>query len=182
MPKPAAQPPTNLTQQIGWLAGKGRSIMPEEVANTFTLPSQIPPVTSSATSALSLVGADAVKFSFTLGTNGAGSATAVFPALPYRDNTQNPIAPQQLGVQQTFSILPIDLLILVAFVQNLVAPPGVQISVAPQAINSNGATVPGPFLGHDTYQTFGAVVSATSTLQSGTVSGFVAGLLLRSNG
>lgn len=182
MPQPPAQPPTVLSTLLGFAAGNdGATIMPN-MASVQTLPSANPPVSSNASSSPSFVGVDIAPFSFTLETAGvAGAQTITFPNLPYRNNTQNPLAPTLTAAQQPFSVTPQNLLLLVAFIQGLTAPNGTVVGLATQAVNTANAYVPGPILGTDVYRTFQAIVSATGPT-SGVVSGTVIGLLFQSNG
>jgi len=154
-----------------------------------TLPTAAPPVQSNASASISLIGVDVAPFSIDLSRpsaaqQGEASGTATFPNLPYRLNTQNSLNPTVTAAQQPITIAANNQLIFVCFVQGPLAsaPTGTVISVNPQAITTKNVYVPGPFLGAESYQTFQAVVDALSPTLTGTVTGFVVGLLFLSNG
>ena len=184
MPNPPAQPPTLLQSQVGFTAGGGPALSPDPT-QVNTLPSVQPPISATASSTPQLLGFDAVQFSFALN-GGLGTQTVTFPQLPYRNNTANPLAVNTNAGQQTYTPQPIDLLMLDVSLQfNLqttAIPAGTVIGAIGQAITSANVRVLGPFLGHDTYVTFQAVVTASSSVMTGPVAGFVVARLWLSKG
>lgn len=179
MANPPAQPPTLLTTQIGFTAGGGPQLTPEPT-QVQSLPSQPPPPAGASSTPL-LLGFDAAQFTLAL-SGGLATATLTFPQLPYRNNTANPLAVNTNAGQQTYTPQAIDLLMIDVSIQNLVAPNGTVVGVSGQAITAANLRVIGPFLGHDKYVTFQAVVAANSSASTGTVSGFVVARLWLSKG
>ena len=173
MPVTPARPPSKVRTPLLQTDGGGIALAPATSAATAQGPAFIPG--SSAT--LQLLGADAAAFSFTAG---GPVPTLTFPNLPYRDNTVNPLAGTQTA-SPSLTVAPKDHLIFVAFLQGLVAPAGTVVGVTPQATDANNLVLQGPFLGANTFQSFG-VALAVSSSTAGTVSGMVVALLLLSVG
>jgi hypothetical protein len=174
MPIPPAQPPTNLQVQTGFSAAAGAALTPSPTQVT-TLPQAAPAPQSNASSAPQLIAIDAVAFSFSLA-GGKGSQTVTFPQLPYRNNTQNPLAPPSTAAQKPFAVKAIDHLIFTCALQQLAGPNGMNVSLQPVAIDQNNIRCPGPFLGSNVFLTFQVVISATGAT-SGLVTGTVVGTL-----
>lgn len=182
MPVPPAQPATGDRSVQGFTAGGGPALLPISTTSSAKLPTQS--FDQPSLSVLKVLGFDAVPFSFNVanGVIDIPTPTFVFPNLPQRDNTQNPLSPFAVG-QAVLEIEPKDHLMFMVLVQNLVAPGLINVGITPQAIDKNNVVMQGPFLGASTYQTFQALLSVTvSPGVSGVVSGIAVGLLLLSVG
>lgn len=151
------QPPSN--NQISsrvlteYAIGKG-VYMPEttSTSNTASLPVTNPPV---------LLCTDAVQFTIPP----TGTQKIVFPNMPVRTTSVNPINITQPG-QQQLTIQPQDTLMIEVSLQNSAE----HVQIAGYGITSTNVTTPGPFLSSETYNTFGVQVTGT-TGQTGVVFG-----------
>jgi hypothetical protein len=123
-----------------------------------------------------VLGFDAVPFSVVL-SGVPQQAIPTFGQLAQRNNQANP-----LNVTQNYSnpvvVSLSDRLLFMCVVQTIT--PGIAIAVEGQATDSNGVVRPGPFLGPGTYKSFQAVLTVPPG--SGTISGWVLGMLLLSTG
>lgn len=113
----------------------------------------LPQTTSTqATSSLPVINpplllcADSISFRL----SAAGKATVIFPAIPYRSNSVNPLDITQPG-QQPLNTPTQDVLLMDVSLFN--APTYVEVS--PFAITVQNTRIPGPFLGGGQYLSFG---------------------------
>jgi hypothetical protein len=143
---------------------------------------QAPNVSTNATlpnslqKAATLLGCDAIPFSYTL-TGSVQTFTLGFPSLVQRNNLNNPINPTQ-ATGTTLTISPGQMGVLLTLVQSMT--PGITIAVEGQAVDPNAIVYPGPFIGPGTYQKLQVVL--TLPAGSGAVTGWVVGLLTLSLG
>lgn len=155
------------------LTGGGVSEPPAVVSTATPVLQNLQSILAEST--MRVVGVDSAPFSFLI--TAIPTTPILFPNLPKRDNTANPLRFSQVE-QRPLNVAAKDFLLFVTFVQGLVAPAGVGVSASPLAVTQNGSlTVPGPFLGSNAFRSFQAQLNVNGSASAGQVSGSVVGML-----